>query len=179
MEPKYYYYNQFANDLKELMNKVTLGGDNHFHIYEFFIGQKTERDVLEHIQKENLGYFLSALAGTILIDQIMFTYFKEDYENFRGMTFYPKITWGIGWCANVKPWQLFERRIALARELQNPQKSDQFSEFMDFFVGDLKEFFEKQTFPSASWTRVKEAMLNDKDVCDGNFGQIFCDKLKI
>ena len=112
MNPKEYYYNQFPNDLKGLMNKVALGGDSHFHILEFFISRKTGQDVLEHIQKENLGYFLSALAGTILIDQVMFTYFKEDYEKFRGMTLYPKITWSTGWCANVKPWQLFEHRIA-------------------------------------------------------------------
>src|SRR3989304_450847 len=107
MNPKEYYYNQFSNDLKGLMNKVALGGDRHFHILEFFISQKTRRDVLEHIQKENLGYFLSALAGTILIDQVMFTYFKEDYEKFRGMTLYPKITWSTGWCWYGKPGTLF------------------------------------------------------------------------
>ena len=178
MNPKEYYYNQFPNDLKGLMNKVTLGGDSHFHILEFFISQKTGRDVLEHIQKENLGYFLSALAGTILIDQVMFTYFKEDYEKFRGMTLYPKITWSTGWCANVKPWQLFEHRIALARELRNPEKINQFSEFMEFFVEDLKEFFGKNQFQKTSWKLVKNTMLNDNDIVstrygDGDYGVIF------
>ena len=123
MSPKEYYYNQFPNDLKVVLNKVVLGGDGHFHILEFFINPKNKRDVLKHIQKENLGYFLSALTGTILIDQVIFTYFKKDYEEFRSMTLYPKITWSIGWCVNVKPWQLFEHRIALARGLQNPEKS--------------------------------------------------------
>ena len=178
MSPKEYYYNQFPNDLKGLMNKVALGGDSHFHILEFFISQKTGQDVLEHIQKENLGYFLSALAGTILIDQVMFTYFKEDYEKFRGMTLYPKITWSRGWCANVKPWQLFEHRIALTRELQNPEKINQFSEFMKFFVEDLKEFFGKNQFQKASLESVKNLMLNDSDIVsikygDGDYGVIF------
>jgi len=89
MNPKEYYYNQFPNDLKEVLGRVTLGGDGHFHIVEFFISQKTKRDCLENISKGRLGYFLSALAGTILIDQVIYTYFKEDYEKFRSMTLYP------------------------------------------------------------------------------------------
>ena len=178
MNPKEYYYDQFPNDLKGLMSKVTLGGDSHFHILEFFINQKTGLDVLEHIKKENLGYFLSALAGTILIDQVMFTYFKEDYEKFRGMTLYPKITWSTGWCANVKPWQLFEHRIALSRELRNPEKINQFTKFIKFFAKDLKEFFEKNQFKKASWESIKNAMLNDNDIVsnkyrDGDYGKIF------
>lgn len=178
MNPKDYYYNQFPNDLKGLMSKVTLGGDSHFHILEFFISQKIGRDVLEHIRKENLGYFSSALAGTILIDQVMFTYFKEDYEKFRSMTLYPKITWSTGWCANVKPWQLFEHRIALARELRNPEKINQFSEFMEFFVEDLKEFFGKNQFQKANWESIKKAMLNDNDIVsdkygDGDYAEVF------
>ena len=178
MSPKEYYYNKFPDDLRVLMNEVTLGGDGHFHILEFFISQKIRRDVLGHIRKENLGYFLSALAGTILIDQVMFTYFKEDYEKFRGMTLYPKITWSIGWCANVKPWQLFEHRIALVRELRNPEKINQFSEFMKFFIEDLKEFFEKNQFQKASWGSVKNTMLNDNDIVsakygDGDYGTVF------
>ena len=178
MNPKEYYYNQFTSDLKEVLDKVTLGGDGHFHILEFFISQKTGRDVLGHIQKENFGYFLSALSGTILIDQVMFTYFKEDYEKFRVMTLYPKVTWSPGWCANVKPWQLFEHRIALARRLQNPEKMNQFSEFMDFFVDDLKEFFDKNKFQSANWEAVKTEMLKDDDIIstkygDGDYGVIF------
>ena len=178
MNPKEYYYNQFPVDLKEVMNKVTLGGDGHCHILEFFISQKTGQDVLEHIQRENLGYFLFALANTILIDQVMFTYFKEDYEKFRAMTLYPKITWSIGWCANVKPWQLFEHRIALARGLQNPAKMNHFLEFIKFFLEDLKEFFGKNQFQKASWESVKNAILNDNDIVsnkygDGDYGTIF------
>ena len=180
MEPKDYYYNQFASDLKELMKKVNVIGNHAFDFVEPFSAGKygfmivelfksSKQDALEHIAKEKLGYFLPALAGTILIDQIMFTYLKGDYEKFRTMTLYPKIRWSPGWNANIKPWQLFEHRITLARGLQNPEKTDKFSEFMEFFVEDLKEFFEKQNFSSANWMKVKEAMLNDTDVCEGSF----------
>ena len=189
MEPKDYYYNQFTSDLKELMKKVNVIGNHAFDFVEPFSAGKygfmivelfksSKQDALEHIAKENLGYFLPALAGIILIDQIMFTYFKGDYEKFRTITLYPKIRWSPGWNANIKPWQLFEHQIALERGLQNPQKSNQFSDFMDFFIADLKDFFEKQNFPNANWLKVKEVMLNDKDVYDSDFGKIFCNKLK-
>jgi len=178
MNPKEYYYNQFPTDLKEMMNKVTLGGDKHFHISELFVSQKTGLDMLQHIQKENLGYFLFSLAGTILIDQVMFTHLKEDYETFRVMTLYPKITWSVGWCANIKPWQLFEHRIVLARGLRNPEKINQFSEFMKFFVEDLEEFFGENQFQKASWKLVKNVMLHDNDIVsnkygDGDYGEVF------
>jgi hypothetical protein len=178
MDPKDYYYKKFLDDLKEVLNKVILGGDGHFHIVELFVNQKSNLDNLGHIPKERLGYFLSALAGTILIDQVMFTYFKEDYERFRTMTLYPKITWSIGWCANIKPWQLFEHRIALARGLQNPEKMNQFLEFMKFFIADIKEFFDKNKFQKADWESVKNAMLKDNDIVgtkygDGDYGAVF------
>ena len=189
MNPKDYYYNQFASDLKELMKKVNVIGNHAFDFVEPFSDGKygfmivelfknDKQDALDHISKENRGYFLSALAGTILIDQIMFTYFEGDYEKFRTMTLYPKIRWSPGWNANVKPWQLFEHRIALARGLQNPEKMNQFSEFMEFFIADLREFFNKNKFQSSNWEAVKTEMLKEGDIMstkygDGDYGIVF------
>ena len=178
MTPKEYYYKIFPLNLNELLKKVTLGGDGHFHIIELFFDKNKKTDTLGHIPKERLSYFLSALAGTILIDQVMFTYFKEDYEIFKKMTLYPKITWSIGWCSNIKPWQLFEHRIVLARGLGNPEKNKLFSEFMQFFANDLIEFFSENKFEKANWNLVKKAMLNDSDIVsakygDGDYGEIF------
>ncbi|MDP2704439.1 MAG: hypothetical protein Q8P01_04460 [bacterium] len=182
MNPKDYYYNQFASDLKELMEKVNVIGNHAYDFVEPFSGgrygfmivelfKSSKQDPLEHISKANLGYFLSALAGTILMDQVMFTHFKEDYEKFRTITLYPKITWSPGWCANVKPWQLFEHRIALTRGLQNPEKINHFLEFMKFFVEDLREFFGKNQFQKAGWESAKSAMLNDNDIVSNKYGE--------
>jgi len=110
MNPKDYYNNQFLNDLRELTRKVNIIGNHAYDVVEPFSvdkwgfmivelfknSQKGIKDPLDHIQKENLGYFLSALAGIILIDQVMFTYFREDYEKFRAITHYPKIRWSPG-----------------------------------------------------------------------------------
>ena len=69
---------------------------------------------------------------------------------------------------NARPWDIAQRAGGLTT----------FEKFADFFNQDFKEFFEKQNFPSANWMKVRKVMLNDKDVCSGSFGQIFCDKLR-
>lgn len=179
MSPKEYYYNQFSNDLRILMTRVKVGGDSHLHIVELFLDRdKKHEDKLALIPSDRLAYFLSALALTILVDQVMYTYFKSDYEKFRSMTLYPKITWNIGWCANVKPWQLFEHRIALVRGLRNPEKIERFKEFSEFFVSDLQDFFKNNKFEVVSWDTIRLTMLNDNDIIttkygDGNYGEIF------
>lgn len=178
MNPKEYYYNQFPKDLKVLMSKVVVGGDRHFHIVElFFDNTKKQDDKLAFLPKERIAYFLSALAFTILIDQLMFTYFRKEYEKFRSITLYPKITWSIGWCVNVKPWQLFDHRIALARGIRNPEKINIFKEFAVFFVKDLQEFFKENKVIEVDWKKIKSAILSDGDIVhtklgDGEYGEI-------
>ncbi len=176
MDAKKYYYNIFRKDFEETLSNVTVGGDGHFHVIEFFL--RKERDALKHIQKENLSYFLSSLAGTILIDQLIYTYFQEDYDDFRKITNYPKITWSIGCCFHIKPWKLFDHRIALSRGLKNPQKKNDFIEFMAFFVEEQKKFFQKNNFKKASWTNIRDIALKDNDIVldnfsDGEYGSIF------
>ena len=178
MEPQD-YYNHFQEDLRVLMGKVTVGGDGHFHIVElFFDHSQKQQDKLASIPKDRLAYFLSALSCTILIDQVMYAHFDRDYADFRSMTLYPKVTWSIGWCANVKPWQLFEHRIALSRGLKNPEKATKFTEFADFFVQDIKEFFLEGKFIEANWEKIKAVMLGDADIVstkygDGDYGELF------
>ena len=179
MSPKEYYYNQFADDLKALISGVGLGGDGHFHIIDlFFDNSDRVKDRLAFLVKNNLAYFLAALSFTILIDQTMYAHFKKDYEKFRTMTWYPKVTWSIGWCTNINPWQLFEHRIALSRGLRNPEKTVKFTEFAEFFIGDIKDFFQEQNFEKAKWKAVRKAMIEDSDVSEGEYGKIFIEKLK-
>ena len=108
----------------------------------------------------------------------MYTHFKRDYEKFRTMTLYPKVTWSIGWCANVKPWQLFEHHIALDRGLRNPEKITGFTKFAEFFIQDLREFLLENRFVEASWEKIKLSMLGDTDIVstkygDGDYGEVF------
>jgi len=49
---------------------------------------------------------------------------------------------------------------------------------MEFFIADLREFFDKNKFQSANWEAVKNEMLKDNDIIstkygDGDYGEIF------
>lgn len=52
MNSQDYYYNKFPDDLKEVLSKVTLGGDGHFHIVDLFTDRNDKIDCLKHIPKE-------------------------------------------------------------------------------------------------------------------------------
>ena len=179
MSPKKYYYQNFRTDFLKFWAKVP-------HRYNYVSGEplfkfaglvKTkEFDALEDVPTKDIIYFLSALAGTVLIDQVMYTYFKKDYSVFYKMTRYPKM-W-VGWM-NANPWMVFEQNVRLPRKLQKKETVDGFSEFSEFFVKDLKEFIEAQDFKEACWDTVRNIMLNDGDVSRGEFGQIFSEELKM
>ena len=169
MNPKDYYYNQFRADFAEFMTKAKMA---HKHPGEgvYIPIQDLSENTMSHLKSDSLHAmrFLYCLAFTILIDQVMYTYFKNDYADFQKITLYPKIEYGIS-NMNARPWDIAQRAGGLTT----------FEKFADFFMNDYKEFFEKQKFSSTNWAKLKEVMLNDKDVCDGNFGKIFCEKLKV
>ncbi len=159
MDPKDYYYKNFRNDFVEFMAKSKT---THEHPGDgvYIPIQDLNENTMSHVKTDpwhNMR-FLYCLAFTVLIDQIMYTYFKSEYENFQSITLYPKIEYGIT-NINAKPWDIAQRADGLTT----------FEKFSEFFVQDFKKFFEKQNFVIANWTKVKEVMLNDKDVCKGSF----------
>lgn len=168
MKPKDYYYNNFRADFAEFMTKSKMV---HEHPGEgvYIPIQDLNKDTLSHTKTDpwHTMRFLYCLAFTVLIDQVIFTYFKNEYPNFQSITLYPKIEYGIS-NINARPWDIAQYAGGLTT----------FEKFADFFVQDFKEFFEKQNFSGTNWTKIKEVMLKDKDVCLGSFGKIFCDKLK-
>lgn len=117
---------------------------------------------LSHIPKEDYMLFHCVLACTVLIDQVMYTHFKEDNPEFQRMTRYPKIEYGIT-NINVNPWAITHSGIGLTT----------LEKFIEFFIADLKEFFEQYEFKHATWEAVKAVMLADKDVVSGSRGEIF------
>ena len=167
MGPKDYYYNQFRTDFAEFMAKSKMA---HKHPDEgvYIPIQDLSEANLSHVKTDawHTMRFLYCLAFTVLIDQVMYTYFKNDYAKFQSITLYPKIEYGIS-NMNARPWDITQRAGGLTT----------FEKFAAFFIQDFKEFFETQTFSIANWAKVKEVMLNDKDICFGSFGQILCNKL--
>lgn len=157
IDPKKYYYEQFRDQFDEWVKKT----DAHEHPGEgtFIPSANISSDKLSHIPKDERGYFLCALACTVLIDQVMYSHFKKDYPTFQKMTQYPKLEAGItGY--HVHPWTIIQDHI----------KYEMLHNFIEFFVKDLKEFFLQNQFDEATWETVREAMLADPDVTKGLAG---------
>lgn len=160
MDPKEYYYNRFRPQFEERVRKAQA----HEHPGEgiYIPIQDLRKEYLSHIPREDYMLFYCALACTVLIDQVMYTYFKQDYSEFQRMTLYPKIEYGIT-NINVKPWDITHSGIGLTT----------LERFLEFFVQDLQEFFTKNKFQYATWEAVKLVMLGDHDVIGGVRGEIF------
>lgn len=165
-----YYYQQFREHFQEFWSAIPSSEG-------FRLGSLQKRnglDVLAHIPREDLSYFLSSLACTILIDQVMYTYFPNDYSDFREMTKYPKMT--TAWI-HTNPWMIFDQKIILPRKIHTNQVLEVFKDFSGFFIKDLESFFSKNKFQEATWQKVRVSMLSDLDVGRGLFGQVFVKNL--
>lgn len=167
MNPKEYYYSQFNNDIQELITKspgIHGSVEREIHIP---IGEITP-DKVTFESNEHRHYFFTALMLTFLIDQVIYTHFREDYEEFKKLTQYPKLELGVSGI-NLNPW--FASKSTGINE-------DAFKRFTEFFIEDLKKFFTEHEFRFAKWNSLKEIMLNDKDVNEGIWGEIFINILQ-
>lgn len=160
MSPKQYYEEHFREDFN-LWIQTT---DAHQHeINQTFIPiHNLSRKNLAHIEPKLIPYFIYSLAFTTLIDQIMFTYFRNDYSRFKSLTDYPKLEYGIT-NVIVYPWRIAQMAGTL----------NLFESFCEFFIKDYEEFFNKYQFNEANWNEVKNKLLNDKDVKSRKFGEVF------
>ena len=164
MNPKDYYYKKFRTQFTEFLSKSNAHKHGNEGIYISI--KDLNGESLSHIPREDYMLFHCALACTILIDQVMYAHFKDVYPEFQKMTMYPKIEYGIS-NANVRPWDITHSGIGLTT----------LERFTNFFVDDLKNFFDTHKIGETTWQKVKEAMLSDKDVVNGSRGEIFKDVL--
>jgi len=160
MNPKEYYYNRFRDQFTEFVRKSKA----HEHPGEgiYISIQDLNKETLSHVPQDDYMLFHCALACTVLIDQVMYAHFKDEYPKFQQMTRYPKMEAGITGI-NVNPWLITHSGIGLTT----------LERFIEFFVADLKDFFTQNKFEQATWEAVKSAMLADKDVISGSRGEIF------
>ena len=101
-----YFDNEFSIDVRTLRTQkpsyVILSNPASFGVDEqtVFVGGKDWENI-EHdrssISPEKREYFIICLFSIVLIDLIMFTYFKDQYSVYRKKTNYPKFGWtGFG-----------------------------------------------------------------------------------
>lgn len=164
MNPKDYYYKKFRQHFTDFIQKSK--AHEHPSKGTYVSIQELNTENLNHIPQEERMLFFCSFAGTILIDQVMYTHFKSDYQKFQQMTLYPKVEYGIT-NINANPWDITQRGSGLTT----------FEKFAEFFIQDLKEFFEKNRFETATWETIKKTMLSDSDISRGSYGKIFIDIL--
>ena len=166
---KDYYYNRFRVQFNEWVRKSNAHphGDEGIYISHWDINSEN----LSHIPDGDQLLFRCALACTILIDQVMYTHFSACYPKFQNMTLYPKIEWGIS-NVNINPWSIISLDLRINPNLRGVHLPT-VNEFFTFFVKDLEVFFSVNKFSNVTWTDVRLAMLNDRDVVSGGLGEYF------
>lgn len=143
-----YYRNTFRYDLQAYINDIPY--ERRFHNADYHgIGYTTpviqlgdvklEANHIRLINEANRVDFALSLFHTVFVDQFFYTYYREDYQEFRKITLYPKL---IGNCcsgcwhnANPKfclhllltPWQTIE-----AKEMFSFTLSVMKNEILDF-----------------------------------------------
>jgi hypothetical protein len=142
-----YYNNRFRNQFHEWVKQTQA----HEHSGEgiYIPHRDLCMEKLSHVPDKDIPLFFCSLGWSVLVDQVMYTYFKDDYPKFQSLTLYPKIEVGIT-NTNISPGWVF--RGYLTKDILN------------FFLMDLKEFFKKNTFKEASWESVTKVMSEDKDI---------------
>lgn len=102
---------------------------------------------LDFLSKEEKEYFGVALFFTILVDEVCYTYFKNDYDKFQDLTNYPKLIGNCRSCCryHLHPADVFtamnrNRRLGSSRKLQF---YDKFIESIETMELEIVSFFEQ------------------------------------
>lgn len=170
LNAKEYYYSRFGADFQSFWNKA-LCGPGYIKFTSFLRGEGY--DALEDIARDDLVYFLSALGYMIVLDKTIFKHFPAAYPQFRKATGYPRID--IGW-SRENPWIMFGQTVRTSRLITLAETQEKFSEFSDFFLKDLEQYFTKR-FKPIFWEDVKKALLKEISETQGEYGRIFSRKL--
>ncbi len=157
-----YYLEEFRNDFKRISfvpgTNATNPGDS------FFDAESWRRAVGLFDDEQTKTWFIFSMFITVASDQIMFTYYPQDYRRFRDLTRYPK----FGWCGlgphNQNPLLLIQV------PLQDHVVSDRYIEensvsAAKLFVDEVVDFFSRH-MPHINSQEFFEHFLNDGQVKD-------------
>jgi len=148
---KGYYHNQFRADLTKFMPDTSVPYFGH--------SWSTDCRGLNKIPIESRPTFLICLYFTVLVDQAMYTHYREYYQHFAILTQYPKFCHGLGQFQK-NPRELLHVPVQKgmvdksAMEKEFPSGMELFvDEVLDFFKNhmsniDPAEFFDKLIYDS-------------------------------
>jgi hypothetical protein len=199
MTPKEYYYTHFQTDFARFFSSLNRKGslsrrrgsllrigvntmapqsDEYFSVYDFCIERRI--DHLRDITYKT--YFMFSIAYTILIDQLMYTHFKECYPKFRELTLYPKMDGSAGWAGSIShanPFTIFNDDLMRTRNLDFRILEEEFLSYATFILEDLETFFNEygEQIGNINWAQVKTVMQKDRDIGCTPIGIIFFNEL--
>ena len=136
------YYNEcFRNDIQRFFS--TIPDDSKFHedkeckqVYSIQYGRLTkEQNHLDFLSSnQDKINFAVALFFTVLVDEVCYTHFKSDYQNFGQLTRYPKF---IGNCLTMCRYHLHPSSIFIAMNEDKQGSSIDFLVFYDTFFNAI------------------------------------------
>ncbi len=186
MTPKEYYYTHFQTDFARFFSSLHRKGslsrrrgsllrigvntmapqsDEYFSVYDFCIERR-----IDHLKEvSNKTYFMFSIAYTILIDQLMYTHFKESYPKFRELTLYPKMDGSAGWAGSIShanPFTIINDDLMRSRKLDFKILEEEFVNYATFILEDLETFFNEygEQIGNINWAQVKTVMQKDRDI---------------
>ena len=165
---KRYYKEYFSNDYRKLME---LHGHSHGEKGTYISIQLLTKDNIRKITGENYPFFFCFLSLTILLDELMYTHFQNEYPTFRKATMYPKVEYGITW-HHAHPWHIL-------RTLPKGNNTERmFRQCAEIFLRECKEFFRREAIQSMTWERIQQGMRDDPDIGRDIYGSVFKDALR-
>lgn len=153
----------------------------HFSVVDFL--RSPRRGFPDHLQAIPLDYhlnFMSATCYRILIDQVMYTYFKDCYPAFRSLTMYPKMDRTVGPARTfmmANPFEIFAEDILRSRSIEPTSAVETFKDWCGFIVQDLPAFLERHSQLQVTWSKARAFMLEDPSCTWGAFGSHLRDAL--
>jgi hypothetical protein len=160
-----YYRNRFRNDINELRARDGIIHNELFRRWEIRVDWCNMLPAL--LEHEQLHAFLLCLYFTVLIDQAVFTYYRDQYEQFARLTQYPHLV-NMRW-NNINPlWALIEplrtgQATTTIHYLLVPAA-------MKLYVEEVRYFFAR-FMPQIDATELFRRLLEDQDVKNPAFLQ--------
>ncbi|OIO54799.1 hypothetical protein AUJ46_02320 [Candidatus Peregrinibacteria bacterium CG1_02_54_53] len=165
MELEQYFQRRFPLDVQEAVRKFShkFGREDYFHSQDF------QERVPGATDGAYRSIFLCFCALGILMDELMHTHFSKDYEDFRAVTRFPKVEYGITGI-HAHPWTILRE--------QRDIPDGMFENCAAVFLRNMRSLFADVGFPFTSWKDVESALIADEDVGEGKYGKLLLRVLK-
>ena len=193
MEPSTYYYGPFRSHWDGFWRSLQAKGSvsrvrmkltpsrfadqaaRHFSVVDLVARpSKGLPDHLVDVPATDVTDFLCGVAYTVLIDQVMYSHRRLDYEAFESLTQYPKMDRTVGFARTLmmaNPFEALGEDVLHSRGLPPAEVWTRFNDWASFIVLDLRDFFSRHRIGSTSWPDVRAAMLHDSGATWGHPGR--------